>query len=412
MPARSSPLRTTGRGPLIGLLAVSQIVGWGTTFDMPAALGPAMAADLRVPLSAIMLGLSVMMGAGALVGPAVGRALMRHGAAGVLALGSLLMGAGLFVLASATRYPVYLIAWMIIGLGGAMALTTGAHTAVAERRTGDARETIGLLMLLTGLSSTVFLPVLTALDAAVGWRVTVMAGGLLQCAVAAPLHAVALRRIGVAAAGSDGGRRQTAAFVPTRRPRLAFALIATVLAVSAFVAFGLSPVLPTLLVEKGLTPDEAVGVATLRGAVGVSARAVDFAAAGVVGPIASAIGAAILTLGSFLLLGLDRLDLWQAGGFIAAYGIGTGIVAVVRSTLPLVFFRREDYGLHMGRLALPQNLTIALAPVGFAAFVDAGSVDRLAHLCLFLSSVTVAALVGLALVRRADRRRLGERKVA
>ncbi len=64
MIARFRPFRTTGRGPLIALLAVSQIIGWGTTFDMPAALSPAMAADLAVPLSAIMLGLSAMMGAG------------------------------------------------------------------------------------------------------------------------------------------------------------------------------------------------------------------------------------------------------------------------------------------------------------------------------------------------------------
>ncbi len=267
-------------------------------------------------------------------------------------------------------------------------------------------------MLLTGLSSTVFLPILAAAQGALGWRVTVMICALAQGLIAAPLHRWALPSLGIGRAGGANGGDRPDAFVATGRPVLAFTLIATVLSVSAFVAFGLSPVLPTLMVEKGLTPDAAVGIATARGALGVSARALDLAAAGMVGPIASAILAAGLATASFVVLGLDRLDLWQAGAFIATYAVGTGIIAVVRSTLPLVFFRREDYGLHMGRLALPQNLTIALAPAVFAAFVDAGSADRLAHLCLFLSSVTVAALVGLALVRRADRRRLTGRKPA
>ncbi|BBE73112.1 MFS transporter [Oharaeibacter diazotrophicus] len=403
-PSRSS--RSSGRASLIGLLALSQIVGWGTTFDMPAALGRAMAADLGVPLSGVMLGLSAMMGAGALAGPAVGRALVRHGAADVLAVGSITMAGGLFLMAAATAYPFHLAAWVVVGLGGAMALTTGAHTAVAERRPGDARETITLLMLLTGLSATVFLPILAAAEATVGWRVTLMACGLVQLLVAAPLHAFALPRAARTGPGAVKAGGKTAPFVPTKRPRLAFALIAAVLAVSAFVSFGLSPMLPTLLAAKGLTPEQAIGVATARGAIGVSARALDFAAAGVVGPIVSAILAAGLVAVSFVALGLERLDLWHAGGFVAAYAIGTGIMAVVRSTLPLVFFRREDYGLHMGRLALPQNMTIALAPAAFAAFVDAGRIDALADLCLALSSLTVAALVGLALVRWDDRHRL------
>lgn len=399
-----APFRPAGRASLVLRLALSQVIGWGTTFDMPAALGAPMATELGVPLSVVMLGLAAMMGSGALAGPAVGRALMRFGAADVLAAGSLLMACGLFVLASAGDLAVFALAWVVIGIGGSMALTVGAHTAVTERRPDDARETIAILMLLTGLSSTVFLPVLTVCDSVAGWRATLIGAGLLNLLVCAPLHARALpRRLSAAAGGGWGSVRPV--FLPTTRPALAFALIAVVLSVSAFVSFGISPLLPALLAAKGLAPADAVAVATSRGAIAVAARAVDLAAAGHVGPIASAIVAAGLSLASFAVLAGTSFDGLHAGGFIVAYAVGGGIMAVVRSTLPLAFFRREDYGLHMGRLALPQNMTVAFAPAAFAAFLDAGSVHALALVCLGLSAIPVTALIGLALLRRADRRR-------
>lgn len=399
------PAPSTRRAPLVALLGATQIIGWGTTFDMPAALGRPMAADLGVPLSVVMLGLAAMMGTGGLAGPAVGRALMRYGAAAVLSAGSLVMACGLFILAAATDVTSYGIAWVIVGLGGSMALTVGAHTAVTERRPQDARETIAGLMLVTGLSSTIFLPTLTVLDGLIGWRATLLVGAVLNLLVCAPLHWCALPSP-AAPSVTEAVERRRSVFVPTARPELAFALIAFVLSVSAFVSFGLSPILPAVLGAKGLTPEHAVAVATSRGVIGVTARAVDVAAAGVVGPVASAIVAGAMTLAGFVLLAGASFDVWHASGFITAYAIGSGIMAVVRSTLPLAFFRREDYGLQMGRLALPQNMAVAFAPAAFAAFLDAGEVHALALVCVASSSLTVVALLGLAILRRSDRRRL------
>ena len=73
------------RARLVAVLAVSQVIGWGTTFDMPGVMGRSMAPDVGLSLSASFFGLTLMMLVGGLAGPAIGEAIRRHGAARVLA---------------------------------------------------------------------------------------------------------------------------------------------------------------------------------------------------------------------------------------------------------------------------------------------------------------------------------------
>ncbi len=50
-------------------------------------------------------------------------------------------------------------------------------------------------------------------------------------------------------------------------------------------------------------------------------------------------------------------------GFILLYGLGSGVLAVVRATLPLAFYDRGDLCARAAsRIALPLNLVTAAAP--------------------------------------------------
>lgn len=98
--------------PLLAVLgiAVTQVIGWGTTLYLPAMLGQAMAFELSVAPSWIFGGVSVMMMVGAALSPRIGSVLDRRGAAWVMARGSPCMAAGLAALSCASGIGRYLAA--------------------------------------------------------------------------------------------------------------------------------------------------------------------------------------------------------------------------------------------------------------------------------------------------------------
>ncbi|MCJ9674832.1 MFS transporter, partial [Neorhizobium sp. SHOUNA12B] len=114
------PLRSA---QTIAVLAVTQIISWGTTFDMLGVMGRIVAPELDLPNEVVFFGLSIMMLVSALAGPATGRLLGRHGAAKVMASASVIFAIGLMLLASAHEILVYGLAWIVIGIGGALGLS-------------------------------------------------------------------------------------------------------------------------------------------------------------------------------------------------------------------------------------------------------------------------------------------------
>ena len=78
------------------VLAVSQVIGWGTTFYLPAIFGADMARDLGLSSEFVFAGVTlfvIMMG---LMGPSYGRLLDRRGAPPFMAVGSGVTALGLF----------------------------------------------------------------------------------------------------------------------------------------------------------------------------------------------------------------------------------------------------------------------------------------------------------------------------
>jgi hypothetical protein len=80
-------------------------------------------------------------------------------------------------------------------------------------------------------------------------------------------------------------------------------------------------------------------------------------------------GSAILPLGLGLAL-IGGGHFTMALVFIVFYGISNGLKAVQRATLPLALFGRAEFGAYLGRLALPQGIVSAAAPVVMAAVLS------------------------------------------
>lgn len=383
----------TSRARLIGVLAVGQVVSWGTGFDMLAILGPRIGQELAIANEVVFAGLTVMMTISALCGPLLGRTLVRRGAAPVLVAGSLLFTAGFIVLAFAGGVISYVLGWIVMGLAATCGLTTAAHTAVVERVGAESGRSLTLLMVFTGLSAAVFLPVTTVADQHLGWRGTLLVYACLQIFVLLPLYVFVLpgRRTSNTQGTSKGAAVSTSP-VDTRR---AFLLLAAMTTLSAFTAFGFSPLLPLLLVHAGASQSLAVQLAAGRSVLAIMARGLDFLLGKHGNPFVTCMIGLGMLLASFVLLLVFAPAMPAFIGFIIFFGFGAGVLTVSRAVLPLAVFSPEQYGLQAARISLPQNLAIAVAPVIFTLALDRGGVAAMLTIAAVLISISFLLLIVL-----------------
>lgn len=156
----------------VAALSVTQLIGWGATFYLPAVTGPAMASDLGITLPFVMTGPTVMLMVMAMISWPLGTMFEHHGARPIMTLGAVFGATGLLVMGLAAGPVTYALSWILLGLAGGCMLTTPAQIAVSEVAGDRARQALSILILAGGLTSTIIWPLTGLLQAEFGWRAT------------------------------------------------------------------------------------------------------------------------------------------------------------------------------------------------------------------------------------------------
>ncbi|ABQ32910.1 MFS transporter [Bradyrhizobium sp. BTAi1] len=382
----------------LAVLAITQVIGWGT-LSLPAVLGRDMAVDLGLSLSAVFAGNSVLYVAIGLCSPLLARSFARHGGRRVMMVGTLVAAAG-FTMLSAARGPIsYYIAWLGLGVAGSATLSTAAYVVLNEVAGPGARRAIGALMLVTGLSSSIFWPVSAVIAAQLGWRGTCLVYAALLLLVSLPLLAALLpkRRNEQPTLASDAG----SAMARPEPSQGTFYLLTAAIALNAFVTMGLSAVLIELLKVEGLTALEAIGFGSMLGVIQISARALDLLGGGRWDAITTALAAGLALPLAMLLLMVWGGSAGAVAVFIVVYGLGSGALAVARATMPLVFYDGAAFAKASAQIALPLNLLSATAAPVMAALLTSFGSNTLLSLTLICSSAALLMLLLLRLLRPA-----------
>jgi hypothetical protein len=344
------------------VLGLTQTLAWATTFYLPAVIIAPAAATLHHSTTELLVGYSWSLLVAGLVSPRVGAWIERHGGRDALAAGTVVMAAGLLVLAAAPSLVGWYAAWTVIGAGMAMGLYDAAFATIGRLLGLEARPAIVGVTLLAGFASTIGWPAGVALIHQFGWRTTVAVYAGVQLAVNLPLILGLIPRAApappvhaVTATGETSGGGGL----------LALLLLGTFFCVRAAVSAVVSVHALTLLHGVGLDAVAAVGVAALFGPSQVFGRVLEWVFARWIDPLTGSwMGAALLPLGvAALLLG------GPAVGFAIAYGMSNGILTISRGTLPMFLFGPRGYATRLGRLALPQLLAQAVAPTAAAPLV-------------------------------------------
>ena len=375
-------------------LGLTQLVGWGVTFYLIGALGPAMTADLGWNAATVYGGFSAAIVTMALVSPAAGMAVDRWGGHRVMPAGAILAALGCALLAAAHAVPLYFMAWALLGVGMRLCLYDAAFASLARAAGPAARRPMSQITLFGGLASTVMWPVGHALSDWLGWRGAVLAYAALALATV-PLY-LALPRPRYAAPATDAAKPSTGlARTPAER-RLAGALYAVIAMLTNFLAAGNAAHLISLLCGLGLAAAAAVSVAALWGIGQFAARLADVALGSRLHPLTLTLAVGALLPLCFLLALLSRGNLYATAAYALLYGACNGLMTITRGTLPLTLFDFRSYGALVGALLIPSFLLTATAPVAYAFVIESQG----AQTAMAISAALAVAIGASAFILR------------
>jgi len=404
--------KVPGRAVIISAIGVTQIFAWGTSYYLPAVLAAPIAAETGWSLTWVVGGLSLGLLTAGVISPWVGRAIARRGGRPVLALSAGLLAAGLLVLALAQSLPVFLMAWLVIGLGMGAGLYDPAFATLGRLYGDGGRSAITTLTLFGGFASTVCWPLSAFLDAHLGWRGACFVYAAFQVAVALPIYLFVLPREPERRIDASAPLVASTTPAPTRaisRQGL-FPLLATTITLASIISTVVSVHLLTILQAKGLSLVAAVSFGALVGPSQVAARTIEMFVARYHHPIWTKLAAT-----SLVTAGLAAL--WLGGPAITfalvLYGAGIGLESIARGTLPLAIFGSERYPVVMGTIAMPSLIAQAAAPSIGAMSLEMGGLNGALTTFLAAAAFNALLVMCLFLMVRSDRRRVeGEREGA
>ncbi|MCC7121158.1 MAG: MFS transporter [Gammaproteobacteria bacterium] len=390
-------------------LAVAQLVSWGTLYySFPLFVGP-MLAELQWPVTAANGALTVGLLVTGLAAYPVATVLDRHGGRMLMTCGSIGAGLLLLVWSRIESLPAFFALWLALGACMACVLMESLFALVNQHFGDDARRGMTAVTLVTGFSGTVFVPLIGALEPAVGWRDALLVLAAFNLVVCAPIHWVFAPPWAPAhpqVSAHDDVRTDAQAVMRARlRNPVFWGLVLWYTSYSLTASSILFQFVPLLRVE-GVPNREIYFAFALIGPVQVGAR-IFLVTLGRSASLAR-LGAVTTVLVPLALVVLIVAPSGLAGAclFSALFAIGHGITTILRGVAPAEWLGRRYYARTMGALALPMMIAMAVAPLWTASVWAASRSPTVVWSCVLAGSLIGTAGFWIAVCAR-RRQRVG-----
>lgn len=378
---------------LVVNLGLSQLLCWGVSYYLIGVFGEAIATELHWSMTLTYAGFSgalIIMG---LVSAPIGRLIDRHGGRRIMTMGSALLTLGCLGLSFCQGPITYGLSWACLGLAMRMTLYEAAFATLARIGGAAARRPISQITLLGGLASTAFWPIGHALAEAFGWRGAVLAYAAFAL-LTVPLH------WSIPDDRHDPETGETAAHIaPLAQSRadhvLASLLYAVAVTLAAFLNSGMSAHMIAIMAGLGASTGLAVWLSTLRGIGQSGARLAEILFGGGLSPLTLGVLASALLPLAFIAGLFSGISVAAGALFALAYGVGNGLLTIVRGAQPLVLFDPRSYGTLVGRLTAPSFFVSALAPLAYASLTDRIGSAATLYLSTVLAGLVLACAVAL-----------------
>ncbi|MDF2465940.1 MAG: transporter [Ramlibacter sp.] len=380
---------------MVGWLSLGQLITWGSVFYTFSLLMEPVERELGLTRAQSSLAFSLaLLAEGALAYP-VGRWIDQGYERAVMTGGSLLVAVCLVMHSFITGIAGFYAVWIGLGAGLSATLYSPVFAVVTRRYPRDFRRAIITLTFLGGLASTVFIPLSAWLIHSMGWRHALWVLAALQLMVCAPLHAIWLRDAPPAPVAAAGDKTHSHAAYLRSAP---FLLIGVFVICMMGVTAALPPHMISLLRGNGLSEAWVIAIPASIGLIQVLGRLLlyffehhfDLHLANRLIPTLIPLGIAALLAGAG--------HPWAALLFVLLYGLGNGMMTIVKGTAIAQYVSRDHVASLNGALGLPSALARAVAPflLGLLWSPEAGYVLGL----WLLLAMSVAAVLALYLAQR------------
>ncbi|WP_062115569.1 MFS transporter [Collimonas pratensis] len=372
---------------LIATLGVTQIIGWGTMFYAYGVLMGPMQTALHTSKTVVVGAYSVALLVSGCLSTFAGAIIDRFGGRILMGAGSVLAAALLALLSHVESVAELYLVWAGIGLAMSVTLYQPAFAVITQIFGAEYRRAITLLTLFGGFASTIFWPLTQFLLGHYGWRDTWLIYAIANLVLCVPVHAllpVFGKRSSVATTAVSANQITLAMVL--REPR--FYLATGAITLNALVFSAMSLHLISILQTRGVSPGHSAAIGAMVGPMQVLGRILETT----IGKKATSRQVALIAIWllplSLALLLAPSEWLFIYGVFAAMYGIGNGVMTIVRGTLPAELYGRETYGAISGAMATPVLIAIAAGPF----------VASLVYSLTGGYAGTILALIGIALL--------------
>ncbi|MBI5278817.1 MAG: MFS transporter [Burkholderiales bacterium] len=344
---------------LVGWLSLAQLITWGSVFYTFALLLEPVERDLGLTRAQTSLAFSLALLAEGALAFFVGRWIDRGHERAVMTGGSVVIALGLAAHSQVTSAAGFYAVWLVLGCALSATLYSPVFAVVTRRFPTAFRRAIITLTFLGGLASTVFIPLSAWLISQLGWRHALLVLAAIHVLVCVPLHAVLLR--GAPPGVARSGEHVASPAVLVRSAPFLF--------IGVFVVgfMGITAALPphmiSLLRESGLGEAWVIAIPASIGAIQVVGRLIlfffehhfDLHLANRLIPWLIPLGLAVLLAGA--------AHPAVAIVFVVLYGLGNGMMTIVKGTAIAQYVNREHVASLNGALGLPSAIARGLAPL-------------------------------------------------
>jgi MFS family permease len=344
---------------LVVWLSLAQLITWGSVFYTFALLLTPVERELGLTRAQSSLAFSLALLAEGVFAYPVGRWIDRGHERAVMTGGSLLVVAGLLLHSQVRSVEGFYLAWTLLGAALAATLYSPVFAVVTRRYPHDFRRAIITLTFLGGLASSVFIPLSAWLIAIWGWRSALVVLAAVHLLVCVPLHFLCLRNAPPPTAIVAHGEHSPGTLLRSAPFLLIGVFVIGMMGITA----AIPPHLINLLRESGLREAWVIAIPASIGVVQVLGRVLlyffehrfDLHLANRLIPwLIPAALAALITGAASPMAGLL---------FVLLYGLGNGMLTIVKGTAIAQYVNREHVASLNGALGLPQAVARAIAPL-------------------------------------------------
>jgi predicted MFS family arabinose efflux permease len=339
-------------------LGLTQILGWGSSFYLPAILAVPISQALGITTEIFFWAFTLSLLVSGMLGPRVGKAIDRLGGRKVLPIGSVAFAVGLGLLATATNTAQLFVAWIFIGVGGSMGNYDAAFATAVNFFGDNSNRVIAGITVFAGFSSSISWPLTTFLLQQFGWQQAVWFWVVMHLIIGLPLHLSIPRAERKEIPDMTGPIRKMV------RNRFRFdpllVVFAIMFALEGFIVSSVNTTLPFMLGELGASVEMALVASVVLGPSQVMARVLLIA----LGKWATPIRVAAISILAHP-IGVMAIWLFGTGGlmaFVILHGIGVGLNPFIRGSLPLLFFGSDRFGQRQGYIMMLSKVVSALSP--------------------------------------------------